>query len=119
MSANLSHNDLSEEDDPRLPAGSVDALLICNTYHEFSNPEVILKRVGQSLRAGGRLVVVDRAPRPVAGQRGAEHGHEVALSAVESELQAAGFEIVSHDDHFIDRAGDDLWWLVIARKLEN
>ena len=110
------HVILGEEDDPRLPAGSVDALLICNTYHEFSHPEVILRRVGQSLRAGGRLVVVDRAPRPVADQRAAEHGHEVPLSAVEGELQQNGFEIVSHDDHFIDRAGDDLWWLVIARK---
>lgn len=110
------HVILGEEDDPRLPTESVDAVLICNTYHEFSHPEVILKRVGQALRAGGRLVVVDRAPRPEA----VEHGHEVSLSVVEGQLQQGGFEIVSHDDHFIDRQGapqtDDLWWLVIARK---
>lgn len=114
------HVILGDEDNPRLPADSVDAVLICNTYHEFSHPETILKRVNQSLRAGGRLVVVDRAPQAVADQRPVEHGHEVALSVVESQLQQTGFEIVSHDDHFIDRwidpQTDDLWWLVIARK---
>ena len=114
------HVILGDEDNPRLPAGSVDAVLICNTYHEFSHPEVILKRVNQSLRAGGRVVVVDRAPRPVVAQNAAENGHEVSLSVVESQLQQTGFEIISHDDHFIDRPidpqVDDLWWLVIARK---
>jgi ubiquinone/menaquinone biosynthesis C-methylase UbiE len=106
------HVILGDEEDPRLLTESVDAVLICNTYHEFSHSEVILKRVNQSLRAGGRLVVVDRAPRST----DVERGHEVPLSVVEGELRQAGFEIVSRDDHFIDRAGDDIWWLVIARK---
>lgn len=106
------HVILGDEDDPRLPAGGVDAVLICNTYHEFSHPEVILKHVHQSLQAEGRLVVVDRAPQPTE----AEHGHEVQLSIVEDELRHTGFEIVSHDDRFIDRRNDDVWWLVIARK---
>ncbi len=110
------HVIVGDADDPRLPAGSVDSVLICNTYHEFSHPEVILKRINQSLHAGGHLVIVDRAPRSLAVQRAAEHSHEVPLSVVEGELRQTGFEIVSHDDHFIDRPEDDLWWLVIARK---
>jgi len=101
-----------EENNPRLPADSVDAVLICNTYHEFSDPELILDRVIRSLRPGGRLVVVDRAPRATEAQ----HTHEVPLAAVERELRDKGFEIVSQDDSFIDRPGDDLWWLVTARK---
>jgi arsenite methyltransferase len=108
------HVIVGEEDDPRLPTGSLDAVLICNTYHEFGNAEVILKRVNQSLHEGGRVVIVDRAPRSTE----AEHGHEVSLTVVEGELQRTGFQIVSHDDHFIDRRidpqGDDLWWLVVA-----
>jgi predicted methyltransferase len=103
---------VGEEDDPRLPTGAVDAVLICNTYHEFSNPGLILNRVFQSLRPGGRLVVVDRAARATEAQ----HSHEVPLAAVEGQLQNQGFEIVSQDDSFIGRPGDELWWLVIARK---
>ncbi len=103
---------VSDQDDPRLPTGTVDAVLICNTYHEFSNPPLILNRVFESLRPGGRLVVVDRSARAAEAQ----HSHEVPLTAVEIQLQDQGFEIVSQDDAFIDHAGDDLWWLVIARK---
>ncbi len=101
-----------EDDNPHLPTGTVDAVLICNTYHEFSNPDVILHRVFQSLRPGGRLVVVDRAARAT----DAPHAHEVPLVAVEGQLRNQGFEVVSQNDSFIDRPGDDLWWLATARK---
>jgi ubiquinone/menaquinone biosynthesis C-methylase UbiE len=110
------HVIVGDEDNPRFPAGSVDAVLICNTYHEFSHPELMLEHAFQALHAGGRLVIVDRAPRSAE----TEHGHDVPLTIVESELRRTGFEIVSRDDHFIDLhnnpRGDDLWWLVTARK---
>jgi SAM-dependent methyltransferase len=106
------HVIVGEEDNPHLPTGSVDAVLICNTYHEFRDPGPMLQHVFQSLRSGGRLVVVDRTPHATV----AEHTHEIPLSVVESELRQQRFEIVSQDDHFIDRSGDDLWWLVIGRK---
>lgn len=68
-----------EEDNPRLPTRAVDAVLICNTYHEFGDPELILNRVFRSLRPGGRLVVVDRTARPTEAQ----HTHEVPLRVVD------------------------------------
>ena len=77
------HVIVGEEDDPRLPAGGVDAVLICNTYHEFNNPELILNRVFRSLRPGGRLVVVDRTARAIEAQP----THEVLSgTVVETEL---------------------------------
>jgi predicted methyltransferase len=106
------HVEVGEEDNPRLPIGTVDAVLICNTYHEFSNPELMLNHIFRSLRKGGHLVVVDRAPRAPE----AEHTHEISLTAVEAELRQKGFEIVSQDDHFIDRPGNDSWWLLDAQK---
>jgi hypothetical protein len=57
-------------------------------------------------------VVVDRAARVSEAQ----HTHEVLLGVVKGELRDQGFEIVSQNDSFIDRPGDDVWWLVIARK---
>ena len=106
------HVIVGEEDNPRLPTGTVDEVLICNTYHEFSNPELMLDHIFRSLRPGGHIVVVDRAPRTTE----AEHTHEVALTVVAGELQRKRFQIVSQDDHFIDRPHDDLWWLLVASK---
>lgn len=102
---------LSDEDNPRLPAGTVDAVLIANTFHELRDRRVMLGHVSKSLRPGGRLVIVDRRPR--------QHGsnvHEVDREVVEAELQQAGFEIVDSQDRFVDRPGDDLWWVTVARK---
>ena len=42
------HVIVGEEDNPRLPTGTVDAVLICNTYHEFSNPELMLNHIFRS-----------------------------------------------------------------------
>jgi predicted methyltransferase len=103
------HVIVGEEDDPHLPTRTADAVLICNTYHEFGHPDRMLDHVSQALRPGGRLVVVDRSAA-------SGHAHEVSLTIVADELRKEGFEIVSQDDHFINRSPDDVWWLVIARK---
>ena len=102
---------LSDEDDPRLPPGAVDAVLIANTFHELRDPNVMLGHVSRSLRPGGRLVIIDRGPR-----QGGAHAHEVDRLLVDAELHEAGLEILSSQDHFIDRPGDDLWWLTVARR---
>ena len=98
--------------DPHLPTGTLGSVLICNSFHEFKNPERMLDHTFRSLRSGGRLVVVDHAPQ------GSESGkaHEVSLQVAESSLRRAGFQIVSREDRFINRPGDDVWWLVTARK---
>jgi len=98
------------EDDPRLPRDGVDAVLIANTFHELKNPEKELDHVSAALRANGRLVIVDRGP-------GSENsGHEIPLETAERDVKAKGFEIARVDDRFVDRAGDEPWWLLVARK---
>jgi ubiquinone/menaquinone biosynthesis C-methylase UbiE len=102
---------LGDEDNPRLPSGTVDAVLIANTFHELRDPKVILHHLSRSLRPGGRLVIVDRGP-----QRSVSHVHAVDRLLVEAQLQQTGFEIVNLQDRFIDRPGDDPWWLTVATK---
>jgi len=99
-------------DDPHLPASSADAVLIANTYHEFANPSAMLLHTWNGLRPGGRLVIVDRGPRP--GEDA--HGHEAAPNVVETAVRQSGFDILGRNDRFIDRAGDEPWWLLVARK---
>lgn len=50
---------LGTAEDPRLPARSLDAVLIVDTYHELENPGALLRNIAQSLKPQGRVGVVD------------------------------------------------------------
>jgi precorrin-6B methylase 2 len=107
-----------QPDDPLLASDALDAVLVANTYHELIHPKAILNRVWKSLRRGARLVVVDQSPlktetlsREIEVQR-----HELSLSLAEAEIARSGFDVVSTQDRFIDRPGEDTWWLLVAKK---
>jgi len=50
---------LGKDDDPLLEPGRFDAILVSNTYHEFTQPATMLKRIAEALKPDGRLVVVE------------------------------------------------------------
>ncbi len=104
--------------EPGLPPGPIDAVLIANTYHELTAPESILKVLFTSMRSGARLVVVDRGPRDGNESRTATvRHHELTASVAEREINQQGFHTVTRNDRFIDRPTDeDLWWLIVFRK---
>jgi ubiquinone/menaquinone biosynthesis C-methylase UbiE len=107
---------LGEPDDPHLPTGSVDAVLILNTYHELTRPAVILDQLSRSLKSGGHLVIVDRAPSVGHDMDLEFEDHAVASLAVEATLRRQGFEVTERDDHFTEQPDDGLWWTIVARK---
>jgi SAM-dependent methyltransferase len=47
------------EDDPKLPEGKVDLILLVDVYHEFSKPYEMTQAMVKALRPGGRLVFVE------------------------------------------------------------
>ena len=51
--------------DPKLPAGSVDLVLMVDVYHEFDFPYEMMEGICRSLKSGGRVVFVEfRAEDP-------------------------------------------------------
>lgn len=106
-----------EPNDPRLPVRGVNAVLISNTYHEFTDGQAILAHVSQSLVPSGRLVVVDREPNSHNIGVTESGDHEISAARVEEDLRRAHFEIVSREDRFIESDPDrESWWLIVARK---
>ena len=107
-----------EPNDPHLPTQGVNAVLIANTYHEFTDPQSILSHASRSLISGGRLVVVDRQPASGLGFREtATTLHAISSEQVENDLRHAGFEIVGRQDRFIENdPSNENWWLITARK---
>jgi ubiquinone/menaquinone biosynthesis C-methylase UbiE len=45
--------------DPKLPAGSVDLILLVDVYHEFSHPYEMTEAMIKALKRGGRIVFVE------------------------------------------------------------
>ena len=99
---------VGDPDDPHLSTGSVDAVLVANTYHELTTPETILHHLFTALRSGGRLAIVDRSE--------GDQNHYISPEAVEMELRREGFEITGREDSFVQRSSDDSWWLIVATK---
>jgi len=105
----------AEPDDPHLSSQTVDAVLIANTYHELTNSRAILTSLSRSLVSGGRLVIVERGPQSTPDRNG-QREHAVPAAVVEAEIRQHGFAIVSRQDAFVSAPGDEVWWLIVARK---
>ena len=56
---------LGEENDPKLPAGLLDLVLMVDVYHEFAYPWEMLQAICRALKPGGRVAFVEyRAEDP-------------------------------------------------------
>lgn len=79
-------------DDPRLPAGACDLILIVDTFHHFPDGTAYLKRLGRALKTGGRLVNVDFHKRELPVGPALEH--KVAREDFLRHAEQAGFKLL-------------------------
>ena len=106
-------------DDPHLPAGQFDAVLIHNAYHEMTEHQAMLRLIRAALKPGGRFVVVEPMHSSSQGLTREKQTaqHDIAIEIVDEELQAAGFEVLERDDGFIKFTGvPGGFWLIVARR---
>lgn len=89
---------LGKEDDPVLPAESVDAALILKTYHEIAQPIRVLTRLRAAMRPGARLGIIDR--------NGTGDDHGINRELVVKEAARAGFSLIEEHD-FVKPDGMD------------
>ena len=105
------------DDDPKLPAGALDAILIVNAYHEMKAFKDLLPRLKTALKPDGRLVIVEPIATPRRNKPRDEQtkSHEIGIDFVRQETRDAGFVQVSMQDPFTTRetAHDDMWMLVL------
>ena len=95
---------LGKPDDPMLPPGSVDAVLLLKTYHEVAKPVALLRKLRLAMRPGARLGIIDK------NGIGTDHG--LNADVVIKEAGQAGFALVEQHD-FVKSEGVD-YFLVFA-----
>jgi SAM-dependent methyltransferase len=82
---------LGGEADPKLPLNTMDLVMLVDVYHEFSQPQRMLRKLRSSLKDEGRLVLLEyRKEDPTIPIR-AEH--KMSVEEAKAEVEAEGFEL--------------------------
>lgn len=83
-------------DDPALPKGQVDLVLMVDAYHEFSHPREMMESIAASLAPGGRVVLAEyreEDPSVMIKPR-----HKMSEAQVVKEMKAVGLQLVVNKD---------------------
>jgi len=82
---------LGTEDDPKLPVGRCDLILLVDVYHELAHPQEMLARFKAALKPSGRLVLVEyRGEDPSVP---IQPLHKMTVAQVRRELEPAGYRL--------------------------
>ena len=83
---------LGTPEDPHLPTGQVDLVLIVDVYHELQHPEKTMDHVRRSLKPNGRVVLIEyRREDP---KIPINPLHKMSIEEVRGELEPMGFRLV-------------------------
>ena len=78
-------------DDPNLPAGTFDMILMVDVYHELAAPQAFVRKLRTALKPDGRLVLIEfRGEDPAVP---IQPLHKMTVAQVRQELAADGFTI--------------------------
>ena len=84
---------LGDADDPRLPDGEVDWIILADVYHEMSEYEAMLAGMRASLAPGGRVALLEYRIEDGTGD-GVKSDHAMSVRQVLAEWLPAGFALV-------------------------
>ena len=89
---------LVEADDPALPAGGVDTILMVDTWHYIRDPEYA-RKMKAGLAPGGRLVIIDYRPKPFEERPwGPTPEQQTSREELDGHMAEAGFRVAEEYD---------------------
>ena len=114
---------LGDYDDPKLPEGKLDVVIIMDTYHEMTDYETILFHVYKALKPGGKLIILEKLKKHVKNASRDEQtdAHTISSKYVKKELKAAHFILTKelYDLGDWQNNEDKPMWLVVGEKEED
>ena len=87
-----------DEDDARLPKGSVDRVFLCDTYHHFEYPRTTMRSIRSAMRPGAELIIVDFERIPGVTREWLMNHVRAGKEEVIAELESFGFELIEEID---------------------
>jgi predicted methyltransferase len=105
-----------KNDDPLLPAGSLDAILVVNAYHEMREYDAMLRSMHAALKPGGRLVIIDAEGRPENDRAAHRSAHTIAERMVREDAVRHGLRFLRAEPPFERPDGDRDWFFLVFEK---
>jgi ubiquinone/menaquinone biosynthesis C-methylase UbiE len=79
-------------DDPKLPADAIDLALMVDVYHEFSEPQKMLRGIRSALKPDGRMALIEyRGEDPSVPIK---PEHKMTVAQVRAEIEPEGFRFI-------------------------
>jgi cyclopropane fatty-acyl-phospholipid synthase-like methyltransferase len=94
-------------DDPKLPAITIDSVLLLKTYHEVAKPIDLMRNLRASLRPQAKIGIIDRSGN------GEDHG--VEKKVVIREVTEAGYRLIDEEDDLVKQDKMDYFLIFQAR----
>ena len=91
------HARLGRGSNPNLPASALDAVLVVDVYPEVEDRVTLLRNLGASLKANGRIGIVNYKPGKGGPGPAPDEGLRVDASVVEADARAAGLRVLSRE----------------------
>jgi ubiquinone/menaquinone biosynthesis C-methylase UbiE len=85
---------LCTEQNPNLPSGAVDVVLLVDAYHEFSYPREVMAHIAKALKPNGRVALVEyRAEDPEVQIKPL---HKMSVEQAVKEMEAVGLHLIEN-----------------------
>ena len=111
---------LGDYDDPKLPQGKLDVVIVMDTYHEIKSYMTVLEHLRNALKPEGRILILEKLKDHARNKSREEQviSHTLSSKYVKQELKKSGFTIVTEirDMGYWEEEEDKKIWLLLAQK---
>lgn len=103
-------------DDPRLPAASLDVVLVVNSYHEWRDYDRMLRHLFATLKPGGFLAIIDGVAEPGKPRTEYYSRHRMPEETVRDDAAREGFRFLRKEPGFLrPDQKRDFYFLIFER----
>jgi predicted methyltransferase len=111
---------VGDGDDPHLPPGALDAILVVKAYHEFTAYDAMLGHFLAALKPGGKFGVIDYIADPGKPRADYEEHHRIPPELVQQEVERDKFQLLRREgDIPIPDDSRKMFFLIFERPLES
>jgi len=110
---------LGAKEDPRLPAESLNAILVVNAYHEMREHDAMLGAILRALKPGGSLGIIDAPAKPGEPRESYFERHRIPEQFVREDAARCGFTFVRQEPGFNPPDNDRNYFFLIFEKPES